>query len=157
LLGEGGPKSGGQRFWQKKQNPGADGAAGRLMSLEQSCYICNRIDDTFMRYIDTYFYLWKKNDGIRQLTENGRGFCLRHFRTLLETSRQKLSAGEYENFMRTVVPLELKELKTLEDDLDWFIRKFDYRNADEPWKNSKDALIRGLKAISSVFAEDSGK
>ena len=35
----------------------------------------------------------------------------------------------------------------LEDDLDWFIQKFDHRNMNEPWKNSKDALPRAMHAL----------
>ena len=125
-----------------------------LKKIEDSCYICSRVEDTFSRYIDTYFFLWNKDGEIKKMTESSGGFCLKHFRDLLETGEKKLSASEYDKFLQTIVPLQLKELKTLEDDLDWFTRKFDYRYVNEPWKNSKDALVRGIKKISSVTVSE---
>ncbi len=39
------------------------------------------------------------------------------------------------------------------DDLEWFIDKFDYRNENEPWKNSKDAVQRSILKTNSYFEE----
>jgi len=148
-------KPGGKKFSLTRAKRGAkNGAAEYLKKLENSCYVCERVDETFLRYVDTFFYLWDKDAEIKQTVANSGGFCLKHFRVLLETGEEKLSAAGYAEFVRTVAPLELRELKALEDDLEWFTRKFDYRNADEPWKNSKDALIRGLKKINSVKVEE---
>jgi hypothetical protein len=35
-------------------------------------------------------------------------------------------------------------MQRVNDDLEWFINKFDYRFQDEPWKNSKDAIPRTI-------------
>ena len=32
----------------------------------------------------------------------------------------------------------------------WFTKKFDYRNAQEPWKNSRDALPRGMRKMTGL-------
>ena len=53
-----------------------------------------------------------------------------------------------------LVPLELKNLDLLQEDIDWFIQKFDYRFKDEPWKNSKDALQRTILKVSSENVEE---
>ena len=149
-----GPASKGILGIGKKQNTSINEACSYLKKLEHSCYICNRVDNTFIRYIDTYFYLWGRDKDMKELTANSSGFCLNHFYLLLETGEKKLSAGEFANFLEIITPIQEKSLKTLEDDLDWFIRKFDYRNVNEPWKNSKDALIRALRKISSVVVID---
>ena len=44
--------------------------------------------------------------------------------------------------------------KKVEEDIDWFIQKFDYRFKDEPWKNSKDALQRTILKVSSENVEE---
>ena len=49
----------------------------------------------------------------------------------------------------------LDNMKRVCDDVEWFTDKFDYRNADAPWKNSKDALIREALKLNSEFVEDS--
>ena len=47
----------------------------------------------------------------------------------------------------------LSNLKRVRDDLDWFIDKFDYRYADEPWKNSRDALPRSILKLNGTDVE----
>jgi hypothetical protein len=41
-------------------------------------------------------------------------------------------------------------MKEMEDGLEWFTNKFDYRNADAPWKNSKDALPRAMGMLKAM-------
>ena len=48
----------------------------------------------------------------------------------------------------------VENFKRVRDDLEWFTDKFDYRNADADWKNSKDALIRAIQKTNSLFVED---
>ena len=33
------------------------------------------------------------------------------------------------------------------DEIEWFTRKFDYRNDDKPWGNSRDAVERSLNKL----------
>ena len=37
----------------------------------------------------------------------------------------------------------------LQKDVSWFCKKFDYRYAEEPWYNSKDAVERAFKFLRS--------
>jgi len=37
----------------------------------------------------------------------------------------------------------------MEEDLVWLSDKFDYMNKDADWKNSKDALQRGMQKLRS--------
>ena len=43
--------------------------------------------------------------------------------------------------------LEQKNLERTEHDLEWFTLKFDYRNQDKPWGNSKDAVERTINKL----------
>ena len=45
-------------------------------------------------------------------------------------------------------------LARVQEDIDWFIDKFDYRNADAPWKNSKDAVPRGMQKLKGSYPSD---
>jgi hypothetical protein len=47
--------------------------------------------------------------------------------------------------------IEKKALSELERDLEWFTRKFDYRNADKPWGNSRDALSRAINTLEGYI------
>ena len=44
-------------------------------------------------------------------------------------------------------------MKRVRDELDWFIDKFDYVNADKPWNNSQDALPRSIIKTNSTNVE----
>jgi hypothetical protein len=116
----------------------------------KSCAVCEKIDSTFERYVDTYFYLWARNDGIREHTRECKGFCISHYALLLEVGAKKLNAADFAEFTATVQPLQLANLNRLVDELDWFIQKFDYRFSNEPWKNSKDSLHRAINKLSSA-------
>jgi len=45
------------------------------------------------------------------------------------------------------------DLIRVKDELDWFIKKFDYRFSNEPWKNSKTALKRSIVKIAALNVE----
>ena len=52
-----------------------------------------------------------------------------------------------------------RNLNKLEGDLEGFTLKFDYRNADKPWGDSKDALERAVNKMQGwcVGAEPNPK
>ena len=47
-----------------------------------------------------------------------------------------------------------ENLQRLYEDLDWFCDKFDYRYKDADWKNSKDALQRGMQKAAGGYPAD---
>lgn len=47
-----------------------------------------------------------------------------------------------------------ENFQRMEEDLVWLSDKFDYRNKDADWKNSKDALQRGMQKLRSGYPAD---
>lgn len=137
-----------------KQNKDNNKIIPYLNNISNSCYICNKIDKTFARYIDTFFYMWTSKPEFKNLVKESKGFCLEHFNLLIENGEKKLKANEYEEFLNIAIPIQIENLKRLEDEVEWFTNKFDYKYADQPWKTSKDALPRALLKISSIFEEE---
>ncbi|GMQ56455.1 hypothetical protein AN1V17_08480 [Vallitalea sediminicola] len=121
-----------------------------LKEKESSCYICDRINSTFQKYTDTFFYLIKKDKSFIDVVKSSNGFCLNHFALLYNEAPKYLNDSSLESFLDIIISLETKNLNRIKEDLDWFIQKNDYRFADEPWKNSKDALIRTILKINSL-------
>ena len=111
--------------------------------VNHSCYVCKRVNNTFARYVDTFFYIWGKGGDDARLIQNQESYCMHHFVTILEAA-EKLGRSKRERFMDSLLPMWQKLTATLDEDLDWFVQKFDHRNANEPWKNSKDALPRAM-------------
>ena len=45
-------------------------------------------------------------------------------------------------------------LARVQEDLDWFVDKFDYRNATADWKNSRDAVSRTMQKLKGGYPAD---
>ena len=122
-------------------------------SLSASCYVCERVEGHMKNYVDTIFYLWKKEEEFRKKVASGKGFCIEHFSLLMWEARTRLKEKEFKAFAEVLIPMQKENMARLDEELDWFIRKFDYRFQEEPWKNSKDSLERTILKISSAFME----
>lgn len=118
-----------------------------LADLEGKCMICQKIDFTMDRYLDVIFYLWIKEKDFRDLFNTKKGFCLKHFKQLLEGSRKYLNLKHLHTFIDKLLELQQENLQRIQKEVNWFTEKFDYRNANLPWGNSKDALPRSIQKI----------
>ncbi|MBR5152127.1 MAG: hypothetical protein IKW60_01165 [Clostridia bacterium] len=121
-----------------------------------SCYACNRMNGRMESYISTFCYLWKTEEEFRAKVLSGQGFCQVHFQELMEKGRKYLMKKPYRSMMETLEPFHREHMERVEEDLDWFVRKFDYRFKDEPWKNSKDAVERSIQKVSGVELLEGG-
>lgn len=120
---------------------------------QSTCYICDRLDYNMNRYYVTFFTLIKKPE-FRQLTEECKGFCMRHFAQLLEKAETELPNSQREWFYQTVVQLMRQNMVRVKEDIDWFVGMFDYRQAGADWKNSRDAVSRGMQKLQGLYPAD---
>lgn len=121
---------------------------------ERSCYICNQFQSTYDRYLNTFLYLWKQDEEFKQKIVNGKGFCLPHFGDLCEAADSKFSNKEREDFYSRIFPLMEQNMERLFEDVSWMVEKFDYRNHDADWKNSRDAIQRGMQKLKGGYPAD---
>lgn len=138
-------------FGKKKEE--GTGQGQWLRRRVESCYVCEKIDYTMDRYWRTFFYMLKDEE-FRQKVEHGKGFCLRHFADLLDLADERLPAAQGEWFKETLIPLTRENLQRVKEDLDWLVAKYDYRNADADWRNSKDALQRSMQKVAGIYPAD---
>jgi len=47
-----------------------------------------------------------------------------------------------------------RNMERIYEDISWLIEKFDYENKDADWKNSKDALQRGMQKLKGSYPAD---
>lgn len=125
-----------------------------VQEKEESCYICNQFREHYDRYMDTFFELYRNDEGFRDKIENGKGFCLPHFGDLCRASETRLHGKQREEFLNMLFALMEKNLKRLYEDDAWLIEKFDYRNKDADWKNSKAALQNCMQKLKGGYPAD---
>lgn len=136
--------------------PAEDGDSGLIRwekEREGTCFLCENVEESMARYYSTFFFMLKDGE-FRGLVESGKGFCMRHFARLLETAKEQLPEAHREWFYKTVLPLMRDNLARVQGDLDWFIQKFDYRNAGADWKNSRDAVSRAMQKLRGIHPAD---
>lgn len=121
-----------------------------LNELEEHCFVCEKIEGTYERYIATIFHLYQREESFRTLFGASKGFCTPHYNKLYSSAFQYLGKEELDAFIKELNRLYLDNMKRVRDDLEWFINKFDYRYTNEPWKNAKDALPRSMQKTNSI-------
>ncbi len=140
---KGGLFSRNKKDWKAELNE----AASALRAKTESCVICEHLAETMERYLDVIFWQYCEDEMFRKKFQTGQGFCLGHTADLLEGAAKYLKQNQAKAFVTDLKNLEIRQLESLSGDVEWFTLKFDYRNQDAPWKNSKDAVPRAIRRL----------
>ena len=124
-----------------------DSLTDLVYARTQSCFICNRLKTAMARYVETVAAMYVNETEFARAFEGCKGFCLEHFADLAACGRRYLSGKQQRAFLRALLIVELDNLARIEQELEWYTLKFDYRNADKPWGNSRDAVERTLAKL----------
>jgi hypothetical protein len=147
-----------QKIKQKNKRSKDDNASSMLSSFlhetEEKCFVCDRVEKNMERYMHTFFYLLTTQQDFKKLFSNSKGFCLHHFTLLVDLAPITLNKEQSDLFFEESKKMLLENLKRVEDDLSWFIDKYDYKNSNEPWKNAKDAIPRGIQKLAGIYPQD---
>jgi len=124
-------------------------AAKALRALSSTCILCDSIEDNMQRYTYTLLHLYQTDTSFRKAFAASRGVCLNDAARLMEMAADEMSGSMLQDFVTDLCNATRKSLLKLEGDLEGFTLKFDYRNADKPWGDSKDALERTVTKLRS--------
>ena len=145
------PKKG---FFRKKTAEQDENPMITWMREKQgSCFVCNQLEESMQRYFDTFFAMLKDGD-FREKVEGSKGFCMHHFRVLLEEAGNSLPNVQRDWFREKIPALMQENLLRVKGDLDRFVMKNDYRNAALPWENAMDAVSRGMQKLQGGHPAD---
>ncbi|MDR1600018.1 MAG: DUF6062 family protein [Oscillospiraceae bacterium] len=133
------PRKGGLFPTRRRQEPGLPA---------KTCALCDRLDATMDRYVKTTVWLWKNDARFRERFNGSLGLCVAHAEAVIAASDGAMREA--------MVKLELDNLRRVEKELEWFTLKFDYRNHDKPWGESKDALPRAIQKLAGVNPQGKG-
>lgn len=123
-------------------------------NLDNSCFVCDRINNFFDQYVDTIFFLWKKDDEFKEKFKSAKGFCTPHYSLLLKKAAAHLKGDDLVSFVGIINDMYITNMERVRDDLAWFINKFDYKYQNEPWYNAKDSVIRSLVKANGVILDE---
>ncbi len=138
----------------KKGNDTTNNVAAWAKEKDCSCYICKRFEDTYERYLDTFFVMYKRDADFRDKIHASKGFCVHHFGELCAKADSALSDKDKQEFFPAMFTLMEDNMNRLFEDVSWLVDKFDYRYKDADWKNSKDAIQRGMQKLKGGYPAD---
>ena len=122
-------------------------AAEKIRALSSSCILCDTIEEHTRRYAYTLLHLYKTDEGFRKAFAASKGVCLPDMAMLLEMAQEALSGDLLSSFVKDLSSAVEGSLAKMEKDLEGFTLKFDYRNADKPWGDSRGSLERTVNKL----------
>ena len=128
-----------------------ESAMKKFTTLKDSCYVCGRIEHNFTLMQETAALLWEQDPEFRTKCAAQPFFCLTHFGTFVACAKARMSRRDFADFYKAVSVQMDTFMDTLNADVSWFVKKFDYRYEDEPWGNAKDAPERAISFLSGVI------
>lgn len=124
-------------------------AAQAVRDLTTACILCDSIEENTRRYAYTLLHLYKTDASFRKAFASSKGVCLPDMALLMEMAQEALSGQVLADFIDDLCAAVEGNLAKLEGDIEGFTLKFDYRNADKPWGDSRDALERTVNKLRS--------
>ena len=91
---------------------------------------------------------------IKRIFRKSKGFCLPHFRDLIEAAEIRLSDEQKKDFYPMVFSMMEENMKRLQEEVTWFVDKNDYRNKDKDWSNSQDSIQRCMQKCAGGYPAD---
>ncbi|HEY5560859.1 MAG TPA: DUF6062 family protein [Clostridiaceae bacterium] len=123
-------------------------ASLKVKDSTSSCLLCKKLIIDMDNYTKTMIKLWLKEDKFRTKYFTCKGFCLKHYDMLIFYIEDMVkNEDKKDKFMAVTTQLQGDNIDRMHEELLWFINKYDYRYQTEPWKTSKDALIRTLQKL----------
>lgn len=133
------------------------GPVDKIKALNESCYLCEKIDEVFEKMLENIVYLWDSEPDFVEKLRGQHLFCLPHFEMLTGIAKKVLPKKRFLECYKDLSAVTVTYFDELCKDVSWFCKKFDYRYENEPWGNSKDAIERSIAFLKGDMHRDIGK
>ena len=134
-------------LFAKKNTSATDALIDALERMSAGCVVCDEIRTHMDRYLYTFVHLLQNDKKFGEKWAASKGVCLPHAAELLRCAQKHMPQAKLDEFAPSLLALVSKQLHQNQEDLHWFTLKFDYRNADKPWGNSRKALERSVNQL----------
>lgn len=108
------------------------------------CYVSRNIEQDLLDLVLGSGSSYMESD-MRDKTDKV-GFC--------RMADSSLSEAQKDEFFPFIFQIMKDNLGRVSEDVSWMVEKFDYRNKDADWKNSKDAIQRGIQKLKGGYPAD---
>lgn len=141
------PPASGKRALFSARADGPDGAEA-FKELLNSCFVCEKIKHTEVRYLSNTVYLWESDGRFRDKLSKQPFFCLSHFTNLLAIAKKEMKSQNYTGFYEALFRLESEYFSQIREQLTRFSESFDHRNAGKPLGEAKNVIEKALRLLA---------
>ncbi len=139
-------------IFEKKLFNGPDKKAASIKKVNDSCFICDKINWGMERMIDTIYRCYEKEADFRKLFDNQPQFCMHHYELLINGADKKKMPRYHSDFKESLTRITAEYVKSLGEDLTKYCSMYDYRSAGKgDWGNSADSVERAVSYLSGKF------
>lgn len=137
-------------FSRKKLFEPKNAKQKKLSEINESCFVCEKVDWGMERLMRTFFEMYQSSDG-RKLLEEQEYICLPHYDLLCFLAPAHLQKKELDGFLKLIGELTEKHIALLYSDVSKYCSMYDYRSAgkDADWGNSRDSIERTIDFLTS--------
>ncbi|MCL2014483.1 MAG: DUF6062 family protein [Oscillospiraceae bacterium] len=138
----------GKDIFKHKAKPATPKTAYKAARMIETCFICDRIEKSLQRFVDTIFRLYSTEKEFRQTFASQQYLCLPHFELLTSNAKTAVSKKWRAQFNTECSRLAHNRLADLKEGIEQFISIFNYKT-----DKTKVDMDRAREAIeqTSVF------
>ncbi|MDR0406399.1 MAG: DUF6062 family protein [Clostridiales bacterium] len=140
-------------FRKSTEKQAAIHRAQEVADFVSSCAVCEKVENTMVKFFENVVYLWKTDKDFRQKCDKS-AFCLPHFATLTRYAADGLNDAEFRVFYSTLLDAQTARLDACYRDVSEFTRLFDHRSGGAPTERVKNALKRCIHMYGGVTQTD---
>ena len=127
----------------------AEESAVKAGESVHSCYICDRVERSLSKELNTFFVMWKKEAEFRKNVAEQPHYCLAHYALLLEKGQKQLDKKSFSEFYGTVSTVTRAGLKTLTEDMTAFCKMYDYHNNGSDFGSLREAVNNAIAFLTA--------
>ena len=122
-----------------------------LNSFDSTCVICEKVNYTFLRYLDTFCFMIDKDKDFLSKVLESDGFCIPHYTAILNALKRNVSSTKFIELAEKLNALEKKKFSKYKSDVEAFIKSFDYHNAGKPLSVPSDTVLKSSYLLNGEF------
>jgi hypothetical protein len=116
--------------------------AASLGYVETQCPFCLHMLESNASHIETFIQMIVHSETFNDVLKRSRGLCLPHCVEVTQSASRGLDPQNFASLLKTLLALQASSFTRLDFELSEFIRKHDYRFAEEGFASEADVVER---------------
>ncbi|MEE1198811.1 MAG: DUF6062 family protein [Acutalibacteraceae bacterium] len=129
--------------------------AKKVSRLNESCFICDKIEWGMSRMVETLYRCYETEMDFRELFNNQKCFCLPHYEMLVSNLDKKKMRNYGDAFLKNISRITEENIERLSADIKNYCKVYNYQGNKEncDWENAKDSVERSINFLTAQNVE----